>query len=419
MKEWKTYKLSEIGQVIGGATPSTKVASNYDGDIAWITPKDLSLLFGRYIYKGERSITETGYKSCSCQMLPAGSILFSSRAPIGYIAIAGNELCTNQGFKSVIPNPEIVNSHFLYYLLSYEKNRIAEMGSGTTFMEISGNVMKNIEVKLPSLSIQNKISEILTSLDSKIELNRQINDNLEQQAQALFKAWFVDFEPFKDGEFVEDDFGRIPYGWDVKPLKYLVEKVKSGDWGKDEQMGNYMMKTFCMRGADFPDIKEGSKGKMPIRYILEKNFNEKSLRDGNVVVEISGGSPTQSTGRIVLIDKTFIADCDNALICTNFCKSLEIKESFSLFFYLLWQYLYDKKVMFIYENGSNGLKNLNINSLLERELFVIPPKEIISRFNLAVSLLLSKKQTNGIETSRLASLRDSLLPQIMSGEIKI
>lgn len=178
MKEWKTYKLSEIGQVIGGATPSTKVASNYDGDIAWITPKDLSLLSGRYVYKGERCITEAGYKSCSCQMLPAGSILFSSRAPIGYIAIAGNELCTNQGFKSVVPNPEIVNSHFLYYLLSYEKNRIAEMGSGTTFMEISGNVMKNIEVKLPDLSIQNKIAEILTSLDEKIENNKRINDNL-------------------------------------------------------------------------------------------------------------------------------------------------------------------------------------------------------------------------------------------------
>ena len=247
--------------------------------------------------------------------------------------------------------------------------------------------------------------------------NRQINDNLEQQAQALFKAWFVDFEPFKDGEFVDDNFVRRPYGWNVKPLEYLVEKVKSGDWGKDEQMGDYTMRTFCMRGADFPDIKEGSKGKMPIRYILEKNFKEKSLCDGNVVVEISGGSPTQSTGRIVLIDKTFIADCDNALICTNFCKSLEIKESFSLFFYLLWQYLYNKKVMFIYENGSNGLKNLNINSLLERELFVIPPKEIISRFNLAVSLLLSKKQTNGIEISRLASLRDTLLPKLMSGNM--
>lgn len=249
--------------------------------------------------------------------------------------------------------------------------------------------------------------------------NRCRNDNLEQQAQALFKAWFVDFEPFKDGEFVDDDFGKRPSGWNVKPLECLVEKVKSGDWGKDELIGNYTMKTFCMRGTDFPDIKEGNKGKMPIRYVLAKNFSEKSLSDGNVVVEISGGSPTQSTGRIVLIDKTFIAECNNALICTNFCKSLEIKEGHSFFFYLLWQYLYDKKVMFIYENGSNGLKNLNINSLIERELFVIPPEDIVSRFNLAVSSLLSKKQVNGAEVSRLASIRDTLIPKLMSGELKI
>ena len=308
---------------------------------------------------------------------------------------------------------------WLYYYLTspHGKQQLSKLRSGSSQPYISLGALRNLDIPVPNENTMSDIVSVLSSLDSKIELNRRINDNLEQQAQALFKAWFVDFEPFKDGEFVDDDFGRRPYGWNVKPLKYLVEKVKSGDWGKDEQMGNHTMRTFCMRGADFPDIKEGSKGKMPIRYILEKNFREKTLCDGNVVVEISGGSPTQSTGRIVLIDKTFIADCDNALICTNFCKSLEIKESFSLFFYLLWQYLYDKKVMFIYENGSNGLKNLNINSLLERELFVIPPKEIISRFNLVVSLLLSKKQANGIEISRLASLRDTLLPKLMSGNM--
>ncbi|WP_300697646.1 restriction endonuclease subunit S [uncultured Bacteroides sp.] len=249
--------------------------------------------------------------------------------------------------------------------------------------------------------------------------NRQGNDNLEQQAQALFKSWFVDFEPFKDGEFVDSELGMIPKGWEIKTLEYFVEKIKSGDWGKDEPTGNYTIRTFCMRGADFLDIKEGNKGKMPIRYILEKNFKDKSLCDGNVVVEISGGSPTQSTGRIVLVGKTFIADCDNALICTNFCKSLEIKEGYSLFFYLLWQYLYDLRVMFIYENGSNGLKNLNVNSLIERESFVIPTKEVVSKFNSVVSNLLSTKQANGIEVSRLASLRDTLLPKLMLGELKI
>ena len=178
MEEWKTYKLSEIGKVVGGATPSTKVISNYDGDISWITPKDLSTFSSRYIFRGERNISKQGFDSCSCQMLPKDSILFSSRAPIGYVAIAGKELCTNQGFKSIIPNEKIVDPRFLYYLLRFNKDRIAGMGSGTTFMEVSGSVMKNIEVSIPCKEDQEHIADILSSIDDKIDLNNSINHNL-------------------------------------------------------------------------------------------------------------------------------------------------------------------------------------------------------------------------------------------------
>ncbi len=178
MEEWKSYKLSEIGTVVGGATPSTKVAENYDGDIPWITPKDLSNFSGRFIEHGERNITQQGFDSCSCQMLPKDSVLFSSRAPIGYVAIAAVPLCTNQGFKSVIPNEKIVDPRFLYYLLKFNKERIAEMGSGTTFMEVSGGVMKNVEVCLPELTVQKRAAEILSSIDDIIELNNRINHNL-------------------------------------------------------------------------------------------------------------------------------------------------------------------------------------------------------------------------------------------------
>ena len=179
MAEWKEYTISDIGMVVGGATPSTKKPENYDGgNIAWITPKDLSSFNGRYISRGERNITEIGLKSCSTQILPAHSILFSSRAPIGYVAIAHNEVCTNQGFKSVVPN-ENTDYLFLYYLLKYNKEKIKHMGSGTTFKEVSGNTMKGISVKVPeSIEDQRKIAGILDSLDSKIERNEQINKNL-------------------------------------------------------------------------------------------------------------------------------------------------------------------------------------------------------------------------------------------------
>lgn len=179
MAEWVERKISDIGTVVGGATPSTKKPENYeDGKIAWITPKDLSLFSGRYIERGERNITETGLKSCSTQLLPKNAVLFSSRAPIGYVAIAANELCTNQGFKSVIPN-ENTDPLFLFYLLKYNKEIIERMGSGTTFKEVSGKTMKNIIVKVPTnKKVQEKISSILDVIDDKIEKNQEINNNL-------------------------------------------------------------------------------------------------------------------------------------------------------------------------------------------------------------------------------------------------
>lgn len=179
MAEWIDCKIADLGTVIGGATPSTKRLEYYEnGSIAWITPKDLSTFRGRYIRRGERNITEIGLKSCSTQLLPKNTVLFSSRAPIGYIAIAENELCTNQGFKSVIPN-ENTDSLFLYYLLKYNKNKIESMGSGTTFKEVSGNTLKNILVSVPrDKKVQEQISSILGAIDNKIESNEKINNNL-------------------------------------------------------------------------------------------------------------------------------------------------------------------------------------------------------------------------------------------------
>lgn len=179
MVEWIECKISDIGNVVGGATPSTKKPENYEkGTIAWITPKDLSTFTERYIRRGERNISETGLKSCSTYLLPKNTVLFSSRAPIGYVAIAANEVCTNQGFKSVVPNDNI-DPLFLYYLLKYNKKKIERAGSGTTFKEVSGKTMKDIVVYVPkNKKIQERISSLLGTIDDKIEENNRINNNL-------------------------------------------------------------------------------------------------------------------------------------------------------------------------------------------------------------------------------------------------
>lgn len=190
MGEWKNCTLSSLGTIVGGATPSTKKPENYEGgEIPWITPKDLSGFSGRYISCGERNITEIGLKNCSAQMMPKHSVLFSSRAPIGYVAISNCDVCTNQGFKSIVPNND-TDYLFLYYLLLYKKHEIENLGSGTTFKEVSASTMKGVEVRVPiDKREQERIAGILSALDDKIESNAHINENLEQQVQTLFADW--------------------------------------------------------------------------------------------------------------------------------------------------------------------------------------------------------------------------------------
>lgn len=172
------YKIEDIGTVVGGATPSTKKDSNWGGDIPWLSPKDLTGYRFRYISEGEKSITQEGFNSCSTQMLPKGTVLFSSRAPIGYLAIAETEVCTNQGFKSVIPNEDI-DPLYLFYLLKYYRDKIAGISIGTTFPEVSGKTMRQFEVEIASDPEERRaIAGLLGSIDDKIELNNRLNDYL-------------------------------------------------------------------------------------------------------------------------------------------------------------------------------------------------------------------------------------------------
>ncbi|MCT8569733.1 restriction endonuclease subunit S [Glaesserella parasuis] len=194
MSSWELKKLSEVADIIGGATPKSDVDEYFNGDIPWITPKDLSGYKNRYISKGERNITKLGLENSSAKLLPKGAVLFTSRAPIGYVAIADNEVSTNQGFKSLVLKDGNI-PEFFYYLLKHNIPLFEARATGSTFKEVSGQVVKNTELLIPSIDIQKKIVDLVSPLDEKIELNTQINQTLEQIAQTIFKSWFIDFDP--------------------------------------------------------------------------------------------------------------------------------------------------------------------------------------------------------------------------------
>ena len=387
MSEWKEYTLSEIGTIVGGATPSTKKTENYEGGtIPWITPKDLSDFNGRYICEGERSITETGLKSCSTQMLPVHTVLFSSRAPIGYVAIAENEVCTNQGFKSVIPG-EKVDYLFLYYLLKFNKEMIENMGSGTTFKEVSGNTMRGVKVRIPvDIEEQRKIASILDSIDSKIEENTRINKNLEQQMEALYKAWFVEYLPFG---------GSKPDSWTETDI-YSIANIIYG--------APFASKAFNTDGEGKPIIRiRDLKEQVFVTYTTEIHPKGYLLQPGDLVVGMDGEFRPYIWGNT----EAWL----NQRVCVFENKRPDGK-AFVLFTL--------KPLLNLIEQTQVATTVIHIGKK-DFDLFkvTLPDDETLDKFDAATSPMIWQIVNNSLENKRLAELRDALLPKLMSGELDV
>ena len=188
---WKWTNIEGIGETFSGGTPKTADESNFDGDIPWITPADLTGYTARYISRGKRNITEKGLENSSAKIMPEGTVLFSSRAPIGYVAISKNPVCTNQGFKCIKPSLNI-NSEYVYYYLKSSKSIVESRASGTTFLEISGSRFNNIPIPIAPLNEQkrivDKIEQLFSNLDEGESLLKKVQQQLNVYRQSVLKA---------------------------------------------------------------------------------------------------------------------------------------------------------------------------------------------------------------------------------------
>jgi type I restriction enzyme, S subunit len=220
-----TVKLSDCCQIISGSTPKTSVEKNWGGNILWATPKDLSQLTGKRISDTSQKITESGYSSCSTTLLPPRSVLFSSRAPIGLVAINEPEMCTNQGFKSFIPDTGQVFADYLYYWLRGNREYLQSLGNGATFKEVSKKIISQVKIPLPPLKEQKRIAKILDQADSLREKRRQAIAKLDELLQSVFLDMFGD--PVTN-----------PKGWDKYLLKNcILGKPSNGYFAKNDHYG--------------------------------------------------------------------------------------------------------------------------------------------------------------------------------------
>ena len=382
MAEWVGRKISDIGTVVGGATPSTKKPENYeDGKIAWITPKDLSTFSSRYIERGERNITEIGLKSCSTQLLPPNTILFSSRAPIGYVAIAANEVCTNQGFKSVIPN-ENTDPLFLFYLLKYNRDKIEGMGSGTTFKEVSGNTMKNIVVNVPTdKKVQEKIAAILGSIDDKIEENERINNNLEQQAVAVFNKFY-------------------DAATNQQPFTTLINVLGGGT----PKTGN---PEFWDGSIPFFTPKDVG---TPYTFKTEKYITELGLKHCNSRLYPTNTTFVTARGTV---GKISLAGAPMAMNQSCYALTSEIVDPLLVYFYVL------KAVNALKHKASGAVFDAIVTRDFDGEIINILSDADSEAALSIIKPMMEAIHNNSKENMRLYAVRDTLLPKLMSGDLDV
>ena len=210
MSSWPTVRLEDCTEIVSGATPSTSESAYWDGDVCWATPKDLSELDGAYISDTPRKITRGGLQSCAATVLPPESVLFSSRAPIGHVAINTVPMATNQGFKSFVPKRERVHAKFLYHWLRHNRPYLESLGNGATFKEVSKAVVARIEIPLPPLPEQRRIAEILDKADALRAKRRAALAQLDTLTQSIFLDMF-------------GDPATNPKGWPIKRIEDITE----------------------------------------------------------------------------------------------------------------------------------------------------------------------------------------------------
>lgn len=379
--EFTKYKLYELGTVYSGGTPSTKNAEYWDGNIPWITPKDLSGYKSKYISSGERSITELGLQKSSAILIPKRSILMSSRAPIGYVVINENEVTTNQGFKSINCNEDKCLNEYMYYWIKNNVDYITSKSNGSTFKEISGTSFKELIVKVPSLVDQAKIVNILGNIDKKIELNNEINNNLQELSKLNYSTFIKSIEGNEECKYKDfAELGKIIMGQSPKGESYNYER-------------NGL--PLINGAADYEDA-----------YLKAQKYTSKPIKNCNKNDLLFCIRAT--IGLLVICDKEYCLGRGVAGI-TNIDP---VYREYA--YHIIDSSIEDFKRM---ATGSVivGISRDNIENISVK----IPSRVEIEKYHSVEKPIFDKVENLRIENKRLKQLRDILLPKLMNCKIDL
>lgn len=402
--EWKITNIGSLcNRVCSGGTPKSTNNAYYNGNIPWLNTKEVN--FNR-IYDTEKNITQLGLENSSAKWISENSVIVAMYgATAGKVAITKIPITTNQACCNLSINTEIADYNFVYYFLCSKFYELSSLANGGAQQNLNAQIIKDFPIKIPvNLSDQRKIAGILSALDSKIENNNKINANLEAQAQALFKLWFVDFTPFKDQPFVDSELGPIPQGWKVGKLGDIGEIVggSTPSKSKPEYYTTHGIAWLTPKDLSTSKAKFTSRGEIDITDEGYNSTSTKLMPRGSVL--FSSRAP---------IGYLTIAKNE---ICTNQgFKSLVPNGAGTGFIYYTLRHLTPQ-----IENRATGSTFKEASATLMRSVeTIVPPTSILNKFEELLRPILQFQEKKEEENQRLAALRDTLLPKLMSGEIKL
>lgn len=421
MNNFRKLTIKDVGIVITGKTPSTQNPEYFGGNTPFITPRDMD--GRRFIDKSERYLTKYGVDSVKNAFVPKNSVLVSCIGSMGKVSIAGNDCITNQQINSVIVNEVKCNFKYLYYDLSLRKEEIQSKASGSAQPILNKTDFSNLTILLPPLDEQKAIAHILGTLDDKIELNRKMNETLEAMARAIFKSWFVDFDPVRakmDGRqpygmdtetaalfpdsFEDSELGKIPKGWKVKFIKDVAKNIQ---YGLTRSASEIYYEPHFLRITDIKGGRVNWKF-VPSCDLLEDELEKYEIKEGDIFIARTGASTGEN---IYVIDppKSVFA---SYLIRIQF-YSLSISRIIGAFLRTPIYFDYVSGVL-----GGSAQPNANAQVLTSIK-FTFPSELIAEEFYNIVHPLDKKKRIIEKESSILEDIRDTLLPKLISGEIRV
>ena len=403
-------KIKDLCERIGsGGTPSRKNKSYYNlGNIKWLKTKELDDI---KIYDTEEKITEEGLKKSSAKLYPKDTIVMAMYgATVGKLGIIKEEMCTNQACCNMVVDSNKCNYKFLYYSLLYNRESIINLANGAAQQNLSVGVIGDYEINLPSLEEQEKIANILSSLDDKIELNNEMNKTLEEMAQSIFKRWFVDFEflsddgqPYKSsgGEMVDSELGMIPKGWEVKCIYDLAEYINGT---------SFKAKDYSDKGLPIIKIAELKNGVTDgTKFFSGEKDKKFYLKNRDILFSWSGNPDTS-------ID-TFIWDKGDAILNQHIFKVIPKFDKGYAFTYLMLKYLKSTFTHIARNKQTTGLGHVTVKDLKELKIALCFSK--IKEFNEVAEPIVDLIFENNMNIELLNKTRDSLLPKLMNGEIRV